>query len=49
MLGIVVCACHPKYVESINRRISVQAHLSINLRPYSEIPKSKKGLGVWLK
>jgi hypothetical protein len=33
--SIVVCTCHPSYAKSINR-ITVQAGLSINERPYSK-------------
>jgi hypothetical protein len=33
-LGMVVCACLPTYVRSINRRTVIRAGLSINIRPY---------------
>jgi hypothetical protein len=29
-------ACHPSYIGRVNRRIKVQAHPSINARPYSK-------------
>jgi hypothetical protein len=43
---MVAHACHPSYAGSINRRITVQADLSVNVRPYlKKIPESKKGWG----
>jgi hypothetical protein len=42
-LGIVVHACHP----SVNRRITVQACLGINMRPY--LKNNTKRAGSWLK
>jgi hypothetical protein len=32
-LGVVVWACHPSYLGSINRKISIQAGLGVNARP----------------
>jgi hypothetical protein len=40
-LGMVVCTYHPSYIESINRRIMVQASHGINMRPYLKIPKAE--------
>jgi hypothetical protein len=42
---VVACACHPSYTESINRRIAVQAHLSIKgikVRLHSKRTKAKR-------
>jgi hypothetical protein len=32
-LDVVVYASHPSYTESVKRRVQVQTHLSINMRP----------------
>jgi hypothetical protein len=32
--GMVVHACHTSYVESVNRRVVVQAGLDTNMKPY---------------
>jgi hypothetical protein len=40
---MVAHACHPSYVGSINRRITVQANLGINVRPQSKNKKRKNG------
>jgi hypothetical protein len=42
--GCEVCTCYPSYVECLNRRIIVQASLSINVRPYL---KNSQGKNVW--
>jgi hypothetical protein len=34
MLDVVVHACHPSYVRRIKRRITVEASLGKNMRPY---------------
>jgi hypothetical protein len=41
-LGVVMCACHPSYAGSKNRRITVQACLDMSTRPYLKNNKSKK-------
>jgi hypothetical protein len=41
--GLLVCTCHPSYMGSISRRISVQASWGINKRPYSKNNLSKPG------
>jgi hypothetical protein len=33
-LCVVVYACHPRYIRSISRKVTVQAYLGKNLRPY---------------
>jgi hypothetical protein len=38
-LGIVVCACHPSYIGSINKRIAVQVSLCIMQDLTGKIPK----------
>jgi hypothetical protein len=34
MQGMMVHTCHPNYAGSINRRVMIQTHLGINVRPY---------------
>jgi hypothetical protein len=45
--GMVVHTCHTSYMESINRRITVQTGLGMKVRPYSKITKAKR-LEIWL-
>jgi hypothetical protein len=42
-LDMVVCTCHPSYVGIVNRRITVQAGLCINARPYLKSNQMKMG------
>jgi hypothetical protein len=42
----VTSTCHPSYMESVNRRIVVQASLGIKVRPYSKNNKAKKAGSV---
>jgi hypothetical protein len=42
----VVHACHPSYMESINRRNEVQVSLGLNARPYSKITKAQRAGGM---
>jgi hypothetical protein len=42
-LGKVVHACHPSLLGSINRKITVQASLGINAKPYLKNNQIKKG------
>jgi hypothetical protein len=43
---MVALTCHPRHVVNVNRRITVQANLGINARPYSKIPKAQRAMGV---
>jgi hypothetical protein len=46
-LDMVVCICYPSYMESINRRIIIQASPGTK-RDLSSIV-TQKGLKTWLK
>jgi hypothetical protein len=48
-LGVMAYACHPCYLGSINRRITIQAIPGKNVRPYLKNNHSKKRLEIWLK
>jgi hypothetical protein len=41
-LGLVVCTCHPNYMESKDSRIMVQAGLGTNVKPNLKNNKNKK-------
>jgi hypothetical protein len=41
------CLCHPSYVRSISRRITIQAGLGLQ-DPISKITKAKR-VGAWFK
>jgi hypothetical protein len=46
---MVAHACDPSYTGSINRRLSVQASMGTNARPYAKNNRSKKDGQEWLK
>jgi hypothetical protein len=43
---MVAYICHPCYLGSVKRRISVQAHPGIKSRPYLKNIQRKTGWGI---
>jgi hypothetical protein len=46
---MMVYVCLPTYLESINKRIEIQAGMGKNTRPNLKSNESKKWLRTWLK